>query len=251
MRFLIVPESPNHVLVYVDFVAQEVGLAAALSGDKALQAIYEAGDCHMAFAIRAESAPQGATRETHPAIRKQYKTVSLGVQYGQTAYGISNRLGVSLQRAEQLLGEHKRLFPTFWAWSERIVQGSYDRGWITTPCGWRSRVPFNSNERTWMNWPMQATGSDIMRLTVTYLDRQNVRILAPIHDGYLLSCRRDQLDDLRMAVDYACQAAVNQVVPGFPLRWDVKVYENRFEDGDGLPLWERLMGILAGLATTC
>ena len=119
-----------------------------------------------------------------------------------------------------------------------------DRGWIVTPCGWRSRVPPFSNERTWMNWPMQSTAADIMRFTMIYLDRQNVRLLAPIHDGFLLSCRRDQLSDLRAAVDYACRKAVEHVIPGFPLRWEFTVYETRFEDEDGLPMWNRLHGIL-------
>ncbi len=36
-----------------------------------------------------------------------------------------------------------------------------------------------------------------------------------------------------MAVAYACQTAVDQVLPGFPMRWDFTVYENRFEDEDG------------------
>lgn len=249
LRFLIMPESPEHVLVYVDYTAQEVGLAAALSGDMALRAIYESSDCHMAFAIRAGAAPLDATKATYGAIRKRYKTVCLGVQYGQTAYGISHRLGISYQDAEALMVDHRRLFPRFWDWSEQVVQGSFDRGWIATPCGWRSRVPFNSNERTWMNWPMQATGGDIMRLTVSYLDRQNVRILAPVHDGFVLSCGRDQLEDLRAAVDYACQTAVEQVVPGFSLRWDFTVYESRFADEDGLPLWSRLRGVLNPMAT--
>jgi DNA polymerase I-like protein with 3'-5' exonuclease and polymerase domains len=245
LRYLIVPESPDHVLVYVDFVAQEVGIAAALSRDPALQAVYEASDCHTAFAVRAGTAPAGATKRSHPDVRKRYKTVNLGVLYGQTAHGIAHRLGIARGEAERLLAAHHDLFPGFWAWSERMVQGAYDRGWIVTPCGWRSRVPFGSNERTWMNWPMQATGGDLMRLTVTYLDRQNVRVLAPVHDGFLLSCRRDQLADMRAAVDYACGTAVEQVLPGSPLRWDVTVYDRgRFEDEDGAPLWNKLQAIL-------
>jgi DNA polymerase I-like protein with 3'-5' exonuclease and polymerase domains len=142
------------------------------------------------------------------------------------------------------LQEHKTLFPKFWKWSERVVQGAFDRGWITTPCGWRSRVPPFSNERTWMNFPMQSTGADIMRLMVTYLDRQNVRILAPVHDGFLLSCRRNQLNDLREAVEYARRKAVDHVLPGFPLRSDFTIYDHRFEDEDGLPLWEKLREIV-------
>jgi DNA polymerase I len=246
-RFLIDPESPAHVLVYVDYVAQEIGLAAALSGDQCMRGMYEADDIHMAFAIRAGAAPSGATKATHRVLRIKYKSVNLGVMYGQTAHGISQRLGIPKREAEAMIDDHQRSFPVFWEWSEPLVQGSIDRGWIVSPCGWRSWVPARSNERTWMNWPMQAAGADVMRLTVTYLDRQNVRILAPVHDGFLLSCRRDQLDDLRQAVDYACSAAVEHVVPGFPLRWDFTVYEHRFEDEDGLPLWTRLQPILKAI----
>lgn len=245
LRWLITAESPDHVLVYVDYVAQEIGIAAALSGDPVMRAIYETDDCHMAFAIRAGAAPAGASKKTHPGVRKPYKTVNLGVIYGQSAYGIADRLGIPHGEAEKMLADHRVLFPAFWRWSERMVQGAFDRGWIATPCGWRCRVPFPSNERTWMNWPVQATGSDIMRLTITYLDRQNVRLLAPVHDGFLMSCRRDQRADLQDAVNYACTTAVDQVLPGFPLHWDFTVYDQgRFADEDGQPLWERLQSIL-------
>ncbi len=95
-----------------------------------------------------------------------------------------------------------------------------------------------------MNWPMQSIGADIMRLTIIYFDRQGVRVLAPVHDGFLLSCRRDQLADLRAAVNYACKTAVEHVLPGCPMRPDFTPFKNRFEDEDGLPLWNRLQKIL-------
>ena len=98
-----------------------------------------------------------------------------------------------------------------------------------------------------MNWPMQATGSDIMRLTVIYLDQQNVQILAPVHDGFLLTCRRHELDDLNAAVETACKTAIDQVIPGFPLRWDTEVHEVRFEDEDGLPIWNLIQDELAAI----
>ena len=245
MRFLIVPESPEHVLVHVDYVAQEVGIAAALSGDRTLSETYSATDCHMEFAIRASAAPGGATKQTHARIRKAYKAVNLGVLYGQTAFGIAPCLGISQQAAQSLLDEHHRLFPDFWDWSEQMVQAAFDRGRITTPCGWTSRVPFASNPRTWRNFPIQSTGGDIMRLTVIYLDRQNVRLLAPIHDGFLLSCRRDQLPELNEAISFAFGTAVEQVLPGFPLRWETTVYDQgRFEDEDGAEVWGKVRRLL-------
>ena len=250
MRFLIVPPSPDHVLVYVDYVAEEIGLAAALSGDPMMREVYESADCHMSFAIRAGAAPSGATKRTHANVRKLYKTVNLGVQYGQSGFGIAEKLGVSRAVAEGLLKEHRKLFPVFWQWSERTVQGAFDRRYIKTPCGWGARVPAYSNERTWMNWPMQAAGGDIMRVTIMYLDRQNVHVLAPVHDGFLLTCRRNQLADLRAAVDYACRQATDHVVPGFPLKWDFEVYPDRFADEDGKPLWDRLQRAMEDVATS-
>jgi hypothetical protein len=248
MRWLIIPESPGHLIVNVDYVAQEIGVAAALSGDPALRAVYESSDCHIEFAVRAGAAPAGATKKSHPHIRKLYKTVNLGTLYGQSAYGASAALGLPHADASRLLEDHRRLFPVFWRWSDRMTQAAVDRRRISTPCGWRSRVPFNSNERTWLNWPMQSVGGDIMRATVTYLERQGVRLLAPIHDGFLLSCRRDQLDDLRAAVDYACGAATAHSLPDFPLRWELTAYTSRYEEEDGRGMWERLCEILG--ATT-
>ena len=66
LRHLIVPESPDHVLVYVDYVAQEVGIAAALSRDPAMRSVYMADDCHMAFAIRSGRSLRGRQKQTHP-----------------------------------------------------------------------------------------------------------------------------------------------------------------------------------------
>jgi hypothetical protein len=248
LRHLMVPESPGHVLAYMDYVAQEVGIAAALSGDPAMLADYAAEDCHMGSAIRAGAAPPGATKATHPAERRRFKAVNLGVLYGQTARGISARLGVSRHEAEALLEAHRPLFPVYWRWSERSVQAAYGRGEIRTPCGWRCRVPQGRNERTWMSWPMQAAGADLMRLTVTYLDRQGVRLLAAVHDGFLLSCRRGQVAELRAAVAHAASAAVGHVLPGATLRWEMAVHEGRYKDEDGAAMWDEVRAILGEVA---
>jgi DNA polymerase I len=62
LRFLIVSESADHVLVYVDFIAQEIGIAAALSSDPVMRAVYEATDCHVEFAVRAGRPPSARPR---------------------------------------------------------------------------------------------------------------------------------------------------------------------------------------------
>jgi hypothetical protein len=68
-----------------------------------------------------------------------------------------------------------------------------------------------------------------------------------VHDGFLLSCRTDEIDDLRKAVDIACSKAVSQVLGDFPLRWDITIYDERFKDDDGKQLWDLLMKALKEL----
>lgn len=244
MRSLVVPESPDHVLVYVDYSAQELGIAAALSGDPEMQAMYQAEDPHMAFAKLAGAVLEGTRKDDYPEIRKKYKTVNLGVMYGLTPDGTARKLGISASEAKDLHRTHQRLFPVFWKWSERVVVTAMNGGWIRTRLSWRSRVPPESNPRTWANWPMQAHGADIMRLAVMYMDKARLALLAPVHDGFLLSCRRQDLPALRRIVDYACGTAVEHVLGDFKLRWTVTVYEDRFEDPDGLPLWETVQRML-------
>ena len=244
MRHLMISRDPDEILVDYDFVAQEVCIAADHSGDEAMKEMYRADDCHMEFAIRAGAAPTGATKATHREIRKQYKTVNLGVLFGQSAYGVAKRLGISQKQAEKIITDHKRLFPDFWSWSDRVVETAFANGCIETPLGWRAKVHKMSNDRTWRNYPMQATGSDIMRLALIYLDQQNVKVLCPVHDGFLMSCHRDQLDDLHRAVGHAFHLAIDTVLPGSEMKWTYKVHEGRFNDEDGAELWSEIQRIL-------
>jgi len=61
LRGLIKPP-PGHAVAYVDWKQQEFGIAAALSGDAAMQAAYQSGDPYLAFAKQAGAIPADATR---------------------------------------------------------------------------------------------------------------------------------------------------------------------------------------------
>ena len=192
LRHLIIPESPEHTLCYVDFVAEEIGIAAHFSGDRAMRQMYLADDPHLFFAKMAGAVPPDGRREDHELTRDVFKTVSLGALYSMTEHGISQRLGISLDEARTLLGHHQDLFSTYWAWSRRVVQTAFDQGKIRTKFGWECSVPPYSKFRTWANWPIQAAAGDLMRLFIIYLDQRNVKILAPVHDGFLLSCLKSE-----------------------------------------------------------
>src|SRR6516165_5374109 len=72
LRGLIKPP-PGFGLAYIDWSQQEFGIAAALSGDHAMQDAYISRDPYLAFAKQAGAVPEGATKETHGPTRELFK----------------------------------------------------------------------------------------------------------------------------------------------------------------------------------
>jgi hypothetical protein len=113
LRCLIRP-APGRAVAYVDWSQQELGIAAALSGDKRMQEAYVSGDFYLTFARMAGAVPAAATKQTHAAEREQFKTVALGVLYGLSADGLARKLNVPPCRGRELLRMHQETFRDFW-----------------------------------------------------------------------------------------------------------------------------------------
>ena len=99
-------------------------------------AAVERNDPYMWFARRAGLAPDNATKTSHAPLRDKLKVFLLGVGYGMTAHGITANLGVSLEAAEDLLAQHKRLFPVYWRWAEGLLYRSIGDRLYRTRFGW-------------------------------------------------------------------------------------------------------------------
>ena len=80
-HFIAPPE--GHVLMYVDWSAQEFAIQAFFSGNDAMIQDYRSGDPYLGFGKRAGVVPPDATKETHPKIRDALKIATgLGAAYG-------------------------------------------------------------------------------------------------------------------------------------------------------------------------
>jgi hypothetical protein len=250
MRSFVTPSSPNHVIVAVDFKAEEILIAAYLSNDRAMLHGYATGDPHMAFAVLAGAAPPGADPKKPPfdRIRKRYKIVNFAVGYGQSAYGIAESTGMYYAEARKFLGQHRAAYPDYWAWTKRYTAEAFARGVCWTKAAWPRKVTRKDNPRSVANFAIQGTGADLMRLAVIHLARANAPLLAAIHDGFLFECHRDDLPRLRQTIDTALSQAIERLLPGATMRWEVKEFVERYEedDGDSKSLWRLVEGVLAG-----
>ena len=245
IRGLIKPP-PGHGIAYIDWAQQEFGIAAALSGDPLMMEAYRSGDPYLAFAKQAGAAPPEATKATHKAVRDQFKSTVLAVQYGMGPDALAPRLGQPPIRARQLLRLHRETYRVFWTWSERVVDFAMLTGSLYTVFGWRVQVPPDANTRSLGNFPMQANGAEMLRLACCIATEQGIEVCAPVHDAVLIYAPMERLDADVARMGDAMREASRVVLDGFELGTDAEIirYPDRYADSRGAAMWKRVMDLI-------
>jgi DNA polymerase I len=248
LRGLIKPP-PGHCVAYIDWSQQEFGIAAALSGDVAMQAAYLSGDPYLAFAKQAGAVPADATKASHGAERELFKQCVLAVQYGMEAESLADRIGQPPIVARDLLRSHREVFWTFWRWSDAAVDLAMLDGSIPTVFGWNVHVGENPNPRSLRNFPVQANGAEMLRIACCLATERGVEVCAPVHDAVLICAPFERLG-ADIATTRAAMAEASRIVlAGFELRTDVSTTEwpARYMDPRGAVMWGRVAKLLLEL----
>jgi hypothetical protein len=245
LRGLIKPPA-GYGVAYVDWKQQEFGIAAALSGDAAMQAAYQSGDPYLAFAKQAGAVPADATKESHGPQRELFKQCVLAVQYGMEAEALALRIGQPTIVARGLLGAHRETYRTFWLWSDAAVDQAMLTGSLHTVFGWHIHIGENSNPRSLRNFPMQANGAEMLRIACCLATERGIEVCAPIHDAVLIAAPLDRLDEDIAKMRAAMAEASHAVLSGFELGTDVNVirWPERYMDPRGAVMWDRVTKLL-------
>ena len=178
----------NSIGAYLDWRTQEVGVAAALSGDRQLIADYSGGDIYHALALLC-----GITRETDPAKwkrenpeqRERMKPLQRGINYGMGVPSLARGLDRHPIIASGIIQRHKRRYPPFWQWRTEMVRQAMLNRKIESAFGWPLYITHSLNKRTLYNFPMQAGGAEMLRLAVMQLCDAGIVPCMLVHDGIL------------------------------------------------------------------
>ncbi|MCS5679347.1 MAG: DNA polymerase I, partial [Acidimicrobiales bacterium] len=200
-------------LLVADYNQIELRCIAHLAEDPGLIAAFEAGDdVHTAVAARTwEVDPEDVT----PELRSRAKMVAYGLAYGMEAYGLSQRLGVPVDEAAEILDGYFIAFPAVREYMDRTVAEARDRGYTETLFGRRRRIPelsspnFNirqAGERQAMNAGIQGLAADIFKVALVRLDRHledtgmASRLILQVHDEVILEVVPDEQEDVLRVV---------------------------------------------------
>jgi DNA polymerase I-like protein with 3'-5' exonuclease and polymerase domains len=207
---------------------------------------YLSGDPYLAFAKQAGAIPEDATKASHKRERDIFKTVVLGVGYGMEAEALAGRIGVSVLEARELLQKHRETYPKFWRWAQNIVDGAVCNLSLSSVFGWRLRMKAEANPRSIRNFPMQANGSEMLRIACCLGTERGVQVCAPVHDALLIEASVDEIDAEIARMQSYMRAASRVVLDGFELRTDAEIvrYPNRYSDPRGTVMWERVMRLV-------
>jgi DNA polymerase I-like protein with 3'-5' exonuclease and polymerase domains len=251
-RGLIKPAS-GFGLAYCDWANQEIAIAAALSGDSRLIDAYRSGDPYLAFAKQAGLAPSDATKETHRAMRDLAKTTVLGINYGMSAYGIAQRIGIGEIDARHMLQRHRETYRDFWTWTDGNINTALLGAPLQTVFGWPLRLGAGSkaNTRSLQNYPMQANGAEMMRLAASMATEAGLTICAPVHDAFLLEAPLEHLETAAANLKQIMVEASRLVLraPGLACRVDVNYvrWPDRYMSESGSDMWQRIMKLLTNV----
>jgi len=148
-------------------------------------------------------------------VRNRAKMVAYGLAYGMEAYGLSQRLGSSVDEANEILESYFAAFPSVRDYMGRTVDEARQKGYTETLFGRRRRIPelsspnFNvrqAGERQAMNAGIQGLAADIFKVALIRIDDRLradgsvSRLVLQVHDEVILEVLPDELLDVEAMV---------------------------------------------------
>lgn len=245
---LIVPP-PGRAVAYVDLKAAEYGIGAALSRDPNMMATYvdvlegRAEKPYLVTGKKLGILPPDADSK-HPKY-KMCKAAELAMSYGQTPQGCADANNIPLRVAEDFHEGHRQLYFKYWEYTAWRIKEARGEGFIRTPLGYSMHVHRGVDDNTLLNWPMQATCAEIMRLATSRMVAEGLSICITVHDAVLLEASLDEIDQ-HVEIAKNCWRWASERILKFRLDADAKIvrYPDRYTDEDGTEAWNQLVQFL-------
>ena len=245
--FMVFP--PDTIGVYLDWRTQEVGIAAALSGDQQLIDAYLAGDVYHALAVACgftdDPDPQH-WKKNNPEMRNRMKRLQLAINYGMGVPSLAKGLNSHPLIASNIIEKHRRVYPRYWEWRDEMVNTAMLCREMRSVFGWPLRISTSPNKRTLYNFPMQSNGAEMLRLAAWRMCEVGIIPCMLIHDGLLIEARdMEQVEHAK----HIMRAAGRDVCDGLEIGVDTdQELHNGARYRDKRPvakkMWATMMGTL-------
>ena len=200
------------VFMVADYNQIELRCIAHLADDPGLIDAFNRGiDIHSATAARVFGVePSSVTSD----MRSQAKMISYGLAYGMEAFGLSQRLGVGVGEASEILDAYFAAFPNVKQYMDDTIEEARTKGYTETLFGRRRQIPELNNpnfrirqagERQAMNAGIQGLAADIFKIALVRIDAAIAKaklkstVILQVHDEVIVECpvaERDKVNEI-------------------------------------------------------
>ena len=159
--------SGDTMWIGADYSQLELRVLAIMAREqKMINAFLSGHDLHSATAkdVFNLSCTVEEVANKYPTYRKQAKAINFGLAYGITPFGLSHRLNISLEEAEQLINQYFDTYPNIQRYMKKQVRFAKQNGYVETLLRRRCPIlrPLNGQQvRKVKNYPIQGGGADI------------------------------------------------------------------------------------------
>ncbi|QOJ86258.1 DNA polymerase [Candidatus Riesia pediculicola] len=226
--------SDGFQIVSLDYSQIELRVLAHCSKDENLIRLFKKDqDVHIITAQEIFEIKKDKISTVH---RRIAKMVNFGLIYGITPMGLSNRLGISLEKAKDYMNLYFKKYPSALLLIKKIKQFVKLYGYIDTLNG--RKIYFQRKDKSFskrnilkeaVNAFIQGTSADIVKMAMIKIDdwienhSKHVRMLLQIHDELIFEIK----DTLSSKYSRSIKEMMENVIKlSVPLKVNVKIGKN-------------------------
>jgi DNA polymerase-1 len=193
-------------LITADYSQIELRVVACIAQDKSMIEAFEKGeDIHARTASEIFGISQDNVTK---AQRRIAKAVNFGIVYGQTPYGLSQALGIEVEKAGEYIRNYFEIHKGIKDYINKMIDLAHEQGYVETLFGSKRYLPninnrirfiAESEERMAINTPVQGTAAEILKLAMIELDQKieqipNSKFQIP-NKNQNAKCPNDQMNE--------------------------------------------------------
>lgn len=226
IRKAFIPSRPDGFIISADYSQIELRLMAHLSGDTGLiEAFNQDKDIHTATAAKVfKVAEAEVTKEQ----RSRAKVANFGIIYGISAFGLSQRLGMTRTDSKELIEEYFNNYPGVKQYMNNMIEKARTEGYVETIYGRKRFLPDinsrnavlrNFTERNAINAPLQGSAADIIKVAMinvhNRLKKENIKskMILQVHDELVFDVLPDEVETICKIVKEEMEGVIRLQVP--------------------------------------
>jgi DNA polymerase-1 len=226
IRKAFIARQEGYVLLSADYSQIELRLVAEMSQDAGmLEAFQQQLDIHKATAARVYGVP---LEEVTSEQRRNAKAVNFGIIYGQSAFGLSQNLGISRKEAAEIIDQYFKQYPGIKRYMSDTISFAKENGYVETLLKRRRYLrDINSAnmtirgfaERNAINAPIQGSAADMIKVAMIRIweDIQRLglkgKMTMQVHDELVFDVPHEEVEAFKALIISHMKNALTTQVP--------------------------------------